>query len=250
MANVFKKYNSILEFYNDIKDKETRNGFEEKSKLVSSSKGTKSWDEACNYLLNGDLDKLELINKYIKSVKKVKGTGESIKPKRVQDVAGFQPCVPAAILGLPRNMYRNQQTRVQNTKVVNFLIASVYSVKVDSNDVVKKAAEYLSEIYQYEKRGYRVNLYIAIGAEKYGQEIGCLIKVKDSNQYMNLSKLVYPLVNPSLLRRHFLRWEEVTEGVSAEKFASTYGRPVTCQSFYEKNFNVKIDKFYNYQCLM
>lgn len=248
MANVFKKYNSVLEFYNEIKDKETQYGFEEKSKNNSSSKGTKSWEEACEFLLYGDFEKLDKINKAIKSVQKVKGTGESIKPKRVQDVAGFQPCVPTAILGLPRNMYRNQQTRVQNTKVLNVLIASSFSWYVSVDDVVKKAAEYVSEIYNLEKQGYRVNLYVAIGAIKI-QKIGMLVKIKDSNQYMNLSKIVYPLVNPSFLRRHYFRWAEVTEGVCTI-FADGYGRPVTDKEFYENNFNIKIDKFYNYQCLM
>lgn len=248
MANVFKKYNSVLEFYNEIKDKETQYGFEEKSKSESSSKGTKSWEEACEFLLHGDFENLDKINKAIKSVQKVKGTGESIKPKRVQDIAGFQPCVPAAILGLPRNMYRNQQTRVQNTKVLNVLIASSFSWYVSVDDVVKKAAEYVSEIYNLEKQGYRVNLYVAIGATS-RQKIGLLVKVKDSNQYMNLSKIVYPLVNPSFLRRHYFRWTEVTEGVSTS-FADGYGKPVTDKEFYENNFNIKIDKFYNYQCLM
>ena len=76
MANVFKKYNSVIEFYNEIKDKETQYGFEEKSKDNSLSKGTKSWEEACEFLLHGDFKKLDKINKAIESVQKVKGTGE------------------------------------------------------------------------------------------------------------------------------------------------------------------------------
>ena len=50
------------------------------------------------------------------------------------------------------------------------------------------------------------------------------IRLKSANEKLNISKLSFPLVHPSMLRRLFLRFVEVHPPVSND-FKRGYGRP-------------------------
>jgi hypothetical protein len=50
--------------------------------------------------------------------------------------------------------------------------------------------------------------------------------VKNATEKLNLSKLAFPLVHPSMLRRLYLRWLEVFPGVP-KSFVGGYGHPMS-----------------------
>ena len=75
-----------------------------------------------------------------------------------------------------------------------------------------------------ESNGTRVNLYVgeAVINKSYDQVAGMAIKIKNATQPIDIVKMVYPLVNPSMLRRHHFRWMEITAGI-AQNFSDGYG---------------------------
>ena len=76
-----------------------------------------------------------------------------------------------------------------------------------------------------EAQGFRLNVSVGCLAEKNKQNVACSILIKSASQPFDVLKMVYPLAHPSMLRRHFLRFVEVTEKVSKD-FVYTYGRPI------------------------
>ena len=52
------------------------------------------------------------------------------------------------------------------------------------------------------------------------------VRIKSANEKMNISKLAFPLVHPSMLRRLFFRFIEVYPNVT-KPFTSGYGHPAT-----------------------
>jgi hypothetical protein len=174
------------------------------------------------------------------------GTGTSTRTKNYADVVGFVPHVPNYCANVPQQMINQRVVRYKNSKVLNVLWNPTTSWNVKSEEMLEIASCVLSEIYSAEKRGYRINLYVTLSSEKGGQNLTILVKVKDASQYMDLTKVVYPMVNPMLLRRQFFR---VVETQDVEKgFIYDYGRPIHKKEdivkYLPKSF--KMDYYYDF----
>lgn len=83
-------------------------------------------------------------------------------------------------------------------------------------------------VKKLEAQGLRVNLNIVLGsAAGYPKKQFVLkIRIKSANERLNVSKLAFPLVHPSMLRRLFFRFVEVYPKFTSA-FVGGYGRPVT-----------------------
>ena len=74
-----------------------------------------------------------------------------------------------------------------------------------------------------------------------------LVKVKDSEQYLNITKTAYPIINPDFLRRHFCRLIECE--TRDGEFPLSYGKPVYKLSDIQNVFDacrLKVDKYLNF----
>ena len=69
-----------------------------------------------------------------------------------------------------------------------------------------------------------MSVYEGTGRDK--ETVAAFVRIKDSGQYLDAKKMAYPLVNPSMLRRHFFRFIEKAEGITSKRWPSGYGRPV------------------------
>jgi hypothetical protein len=61
--------------------------------------------------------------------------------------------------------------------------------------------------------------------------------------------MVYPMVHPSFLRRHFLRFIEVTDEITDDEFVGTYGIPTKNKNEINeilKSANIKYDYYLNF----
>ena len=115
------------------------------------------------------------------------------------------------------------------------------------DDVVDAGAKVLTYLRDLESQGYRVNLYIMMCSSEVREQIAMMVKVKDSEQYLNITKTAYPIVNPDFLRRHFIRLIECE--ATDSNFARGYGAPIYRKSDIQNVFDacrLKVDKYLNF----
>lgn len=211
--DVFERYESISEFVNTINARPVDPYYKD---LMSSHKTgeyrekftcTKSFEEADNLLMNGDLETAKKMDAKARNIKQATGVKNTI----TRGPVGFVPNVPAYLSGNPNNMFFVRSQSYKSTKVINLVINSTISYDIDGDDLLTFGVRLLNIVVKLEAKGYRLNIYKS-DISQYkdsGKNIGVLlVKIKDSGKPLNLTKVAYPLANPSFYRRHVFNWIE------------------------------------------
>lgn len=252
MKNIVKKFDSLSE-YSRYLTKPVSALFQMCGHEGSRTGGkgftkTESWEEAEHLLKFGDKENLaKLQTKMAKQ--RLKGSGETKKVETYRSFAGYAPHVPSYVAGSPLNMLRKREVKTTNRKIVNIMYSPVAHGGIDADDLLEASLAVMNFVSSLEKQGYKVNLYTIITSRKRYQTVSQIVKIKASDDYTNLSKIVYPMVNPSFLRRHFFRFMEVTEEVTEREFCRTYGVPVYEQHEVEpiwKQMGIRVDYYFNF----
>ena len=201
-----------------------------------SFSGTESY-EAANVLLRDGDEKSAAALKSATAAH-VKTLGEGKRTRRFNAICGGAANVPAALLGLPKTMIRTERVSYKDSKVLNICYNGTASCDIDANELKDTAAALMGALMGLEKNGYRVNLYVYFGSKcsaSRGRYDTCnmFVRIKDSAQYLDIKKTAYPLVNPSMLRRHYLRFVEVAPGLKNTYFRIGHGSPITDSSCIE-----------------
>lgn len=216
MKDFFKKFNSINEMVSYLDNAEVSTTF--KGQWLSSQSqgdpednGYNTYEESREKILHGDA----LLAKKLRGTEKldinIPCTGT--KKKMCTGVAGFMPHVPNFLAGVPNNMIF-----VQEKKVKQPIITIVYNIgclaKSSGELVMKVSARIMSAIMSAERKGYRVNLYVA-SAQTSGRNEACgmLVKIKDSGQHIDTLKMALPMISPAMNRRFGFRFRETMEGL-------------------------------------
>lgn len=166
---------------------------------------TKSYEEAIELMRNGYTDPLEKIRRGVETAyKQINVQKTAVKT----DIVGYAPCVPNAILGIPKTMI-NKENAAKKSKVftIYYSVGGAWSVSAD--DFIKSGITVLSIINSFETNGYRVALKLVFFNASEGDEKAfAYINVKDYRQPIDLKKLTFPFCHPSMLRRIGFRWIE------------------------------------------
>ena len=221
-----EEFNSISELVNRINSREynpkiTSRDSIEKEKSFS---GTESYKEAEDLLLHGWTEESEKLNNLLKlKVSNVKQT------KTTYDVAGFQCSVPRYLQGIPTNMI-NQKivTKKQKNIIITKFVA--YSGYVRKETIENESVKVLQLVNSLEKQGYRVTLNVLLGSYKEKTALAMKVRIKNSSERLNLSKVSFPLVHPSFLRRICFKWIETNEHAT-KLFNHGYGVPLGIEGF-------------------
>lgn len=223
--NTFIEFNSIQDFTEYLKNDVTDN-----FKYVLKSENadykftqTSSYEEAKTLLKNGWTQMTDRLKTQLKSKTKVLPTMTS---KNIVSVQGYQPVVPNYLMGLPNNMISKKMVPVKQ-KVITLNKCIAYSYKVSTDSIVRESVKALRLIQNLEANGYRINLNVlSFVRARSGQGFCIKIRIKNSGEKLNISKLSFPLVHPSFLRRLFLRFIEVYPTVP-ECMNVGYGLPLS-----------------------
>lgn len=148
-----------------------------------------------------------------------------MKQRNVLSVCGYQPVVPLYLAGVPTNMISKQLVAVKS-KIINVTKLVNYNSTTETDKIVDESVKALQIIKKLEAQGYRCNLFVAFGTQKDGRQIICKVKIKGANERLNISKLSFPMVHPSMLRRLFFRFIEVHPEVT-KGFVGGYGYPIS-----------------------
>ena len=183
------------------------NSFEEATQLLKNG-----WDSMAKTLTT----KLEVANKSAQLIQ---------KRRPVNGMAGYQPIVPLYLAGAPNSMVSHKMVTVKQ-KVVNITKLFNYSGFVNTSKIVDESVKVLQVVKKLEAQGYRTNLNIAFCSQASDRTIGATIRIKNANERLNISKLAFPLVHPSMLRRLMFRYIEVSPNTT-KGYTAGYGHPAT-----------------------
>lgn len=220
-------FNSINEYVEWTKGKPNLLGKVDSETGSYNFTKTNNYDEALSLLLNGWDEGAKDLTKQLNTRKMDIGLDKSLH--RFLSVAGYQACVPRYLQGQPNNMF-SQKMEVKKQKVITINKEICYACNVKSQTIMEESIKALQVVKKLEQSGFRCNLNIIMGFKNsFGRNdrIYLLkIKIKSSTEKLNISKMAFPLVHPSMLRRIIFRFLEIYPGVP-EKFKNGYGYPIT-----------------------
>jgi hypothetical protein len=252
MKYIVKKFDSLNE-YSRYLNSETSQLFKKYGYAASVSgsykfTGTHSFDEAENLMKFGDKENLAKLQTCLLKVS-LHGSGENKKVETYRSFVGYAPHVPSYVAGQPKTMLRKKVVKTVNAKVLNIMYNPTAHCETTAEELINVSIQIMNFINNLEKQGYKVNLYTLISVIGSKECLSQIVKIKSSDDYTDLAKIVYPMVNPSFLRRHFFKFMEVTDEIKGRGFCGTYGLPIYSQPEVEplwKQMGIRIDYYFNY----
>lgn len=224
-----EEFSSMEQFYNYICETPFNDVFKyqsHSSTKTSDNKwsGTGSFEEATTLFKNGWDSMAQNLQQKLKIAEAHYENKTAIRAK--YDVVGFQASVPRYLQGIPTSMI-NQKKVPQKQKVVTLNKDVSYSSMFSSEEIIENSIKAFQIVKRVEAQGIRCNLNLVF-AETYNNEhVICKIRLKNSSERLNISKMAFPLVHTSMLRRLLFRFEEVCPSFTEKGFAGTYGLPLT-----------------------
>ena len=219
------EFATIQEFYEYISKTDDNKAFADKNLSSQTGSynftGTNSYDEAIDLFRNGWKEMAAKLNKKLNQ--KLNGTVYGMQRKQVYSQAGYQVSVGRYLQGNPCSMI-NIVNKPVKQKVIEINKSIDYSAFTSKEKILDESIKALQIVSKLESQGMRVKLNIVLGSMT--NDFGFVIKVciKNSNERFNISKMAFPLVNPSMLRRLMLRFIEVYPKITRD-FTSGYGSP-------------------------
>lgn len=217
----YREFDSIHEFVSYIEGTPLNEVFRWE-KLASTDTTQKNWYMTNNYedakykLSNGDKNMAEKLTGLLKVEKHPENM---MVQKPAYTVAGYQASVPRYLQGIPTNMI-SKKSVVQKQKVITITKNIGYTANFSGQQIVDEAIKAVKLINTIEANGIRCNLYVTSIAQAGSTAVGFRIKVKSASERTNMSKLAFPLSNPSMLRRFSFRYREVApETTNAFKYS-------------------------------
>ena len=224
--SVTREFTSVNEFENYITTSPINEVF--RWEELSSVKGTqsftqtKSYEEATTLFKNGWDSMAQNITHQL-NVKKNQTLDTHVQ-KVMFDVVGFQASVPRYLQGIPTNMVNKKLVPIKQ-KIITLNKDISYNAMTSTQDIIDASIQTLQLIKKIEAQGIRVNLNLIFGSESGKSTEVVKIRLKSANERLNISKLVFPLVHPSMLRRLIFRYIEVAPTVT-KGFRWGYGHPL------------------------
>lgn len=182
--------------------------------------GVETYEEA-EYLLRGGYQPSV---ERLRTVEKCELNGIKKRISTINSVEGFQPIVPLAIMGVPNSMV-NINIKPIKSKVIDVYYNITVNCGTRSEEIINAGIQLLSALLKLEAEGYRFNIYAIQEYQDKHYKIGHVlcVKVKDSNQPLDLKRLSYPLTHTSFFRVIGFDWYS---RFPLSTYLSGYGRAI------------------------
>lgn len=235
---VTREFKTIGEFYRYITDTPINSVFSntQLASVISDKNfaGTNSFEEATNLLLNGWSEMSNTLTQKLK-VNSI-SCGQNFKQKNTYDVVGYQPCVPRYLQGVPTNMIRKVNIPIKN-RVITITKSCNYSAKFETEQIVEESIKFLQLVRKIEQQGTKCNINIILGSGSGHHKEYVKVCIKNANERLNISKVSFSLVHPSMIRRIYFRYIEVSPTITSG-YTRGYGTPITVREERKKYSNV------------
>jgi hypothetical protein len=226
-ANIYyEQFESYQEFLKIVEERDRTNahGHHTLRENVGDWNGVKTYEEAKDLLMNGWEAKVEYLKKCVE--KEIDTIDQKRLTKVFNDVVGFMPVVPMAIMNLPNCMLNVRQS-VKKQKVIKFLIDRTFGCGVNSDDAIKYFSKVLARISVLEKNGYRCRIEIL---QNYSSESWSKTRamfsmlIKSENQLFDIKRMAFPIAHTSMFRTFGFAWENSLPIAYESYHQSTLGR--------------------------
>ena len=208
-----KSFNVIMEEFNSIKElvdtsDNRKNNFGYNREFSQRWAGVKNYDQARDYLLNGWSEPIKDVKNYLDKIDQNKRL-DARKTRLKDDIAGFLPIVPNALMGLPKSM-RNVEIVTKKSKVLNVTIDTTYNAGVSKSE----AQEYFSKVFAHlmalEKSGFRIRINSMMCFGNPSEDTVHIVKLLLKHEYqpIDIKKLMFPIINTAMLRAVGFDWYE------------------------------------------
>lgn len=203
----------------DITDSEFHNMHDSNEiKRINRNGGTgvNSFAEAEELMRTGYQPTVDRMKKGIKA--NLQGQGKRFSFRN--DVVGFQPIIPNAIMGLPNSIINGYMKPIKS-KVLNIYYDMTASWTTSSEDIIKAGQKVLSAIMELEMQGYKFNLHAIQSYYDHSNKAYILCtKIKSANTPMDLKRISFPLTHTAYFR--VIGWDWYSRCPQA-KYIDGYG---------------------------
>ncbi|MCQ2059744.1 MAG: hypothetical protein MJY71_07965 [Bacteroidaceae bacterium] len=186
--------------------------------------GVSSKEEAYKLLHDGWSEKLHEMRTLANKVK-TNGSGKRITFQN--NVTGFAPVVPLAIMNLPNSMIDTRMKPIKS-KVVRIIYNIGCNACTSSDTILKNGMNVIEAVINLENSGYRCEILAmqayAGGCSPYNSADVLMLKIKDANQPMDLKRVMFPLIHPAMFRVVGFDWQDTCP---IGKSRSAKGRPLS-----------------------
>ena len=225
-TSYIREFDSLNEFESYITNTPLNETF--RWQKLSSTNGsysftqTQSYEEATKLLKDGWSSMAQEITKKLNVIKN-QVVNEHVQ-KILYDVVGFQASVPRYLQGIPTSMVNKKLVPVKQ-KVITLDKDISYNASIKTEQIIEASVQTLQLIKKIEAQGIRVNLNLVWGVAAGDTKEVAKVRLKSANERLNISKLSFPLVHPSMLRRLCFRYLEVAPTVT-KSYTWGYGAPL------------------------
>ena len=225
-TSYIREFDSLNEFESYITNTPLNDTF--RWQKLSSTNGsysftqTQSYEEATKLLKDGWSSMAHDLTKKLNVIKN-QVVNEHVQ-KILYDVVGFQASVPRYLQGIPTSMVNKKLVPVKQ-KVITLDKDISYNASIKTEQIIEASVQTLQLIKKIEAQGIRVNLNLVWGVAAGDTKEVAKVRLKSANERLNISKLSFPLVHPSMLRRLCFRYLEVAPTVT-KSYTWGYGAPL------------------------
>jgi len=217
LANITEQHVGKTLFPNDVKTSEFSK---------ESFAGTTNLPEAINLLRYGWDDGTNQLNEKLK----VNIQTQNKKSLRSEyNIAGGNACVARYLQGVPQNMI-NQRLIEKKNKIITLSKCISWKGSVSAKEILEESTKLIQLILNLESQGYRVNCNIidVTCLESYPiDSVVTKIKIKNSSERLNIHRMSFALIHPSMLRRIIFKLIENDEHIyNKQRYSIGYGMPV------------------------
>lgn len=225
-TNYVREFKNLNEFEQYITNTPLNETFRwEKLASVTGSYGfteTHNYNEATKLFKNGWDTMAQKLTQKLNVIKNQ--VVDAQVQKIMYDVVGFQASVPRYLQGIPTNMVNKKLVPVKQ-RVITLNKDISYNCGITTEQIIEASIQTLQLIKKIEAQGIRVNLNLIWGAQAGNTKEVVKIRLKSANERLNISKLAFPLVHPSMLRRLLFRYLEVAPTIT-KSYTWGYGAPL------------------------
>jgi hypothetical protein len=221
-----KDFGSIHEF-TDFLDKAPLNEVFANGSLSSRSTGDSRWAGTNTYEEAEKLFRegyLAVASRLAKAVPVSTTSAPARRSKPTFSVVGGHASVPRYIQGIPTNMIHREPVVVKN-KIIVINRDISFSANTSATAIEEEGIKALAIVKALENKGFRVKLNIFFAGSVKNETIAFRTTIKKPEERLSLSKVAFPLVHPSILRRFGLAFVERFPDLKETGFRYGYGMP-------------------------
>ena len=204
---IIETFDSFNELIKTTKSRKSNFG-SSRTTRNDSWRGCNSLEEAQSFMVNG-IDDKEKIKEIKEKIEKFNKQQEGKSYKSYNEVYGYAPVVPNAILGLPKSMV-NAKLQPKKQKVVNLMIDTGVPAYISAKEFEEEIVKVISKAVSLEKSGYRVRIDLVKSFNDVYDKKIYLLKycLKKEYQPIDIKKMIFPLSNVAISRYIGFDWYE------------------------------------------